>query len=132
MVKVVRTTLSLVVSLVLFSVVALAQAGGNNADKDKNKEHHSRLAKLAFWRHHKNNDKKAKQAQARPAHSKQAHANALQIKPSPAKQAAGKKDQKEEQHASKMSKVHAKKASAATKTTPQEKAQDRTTASLKQ
>ena len=129
--KVVRTTLSLVVSLVLFSVVALAQAGGNNADKDKNKdkEHHSRVAKLAFWRHHKNADKKAKQAQAKPAHSKQAQANALLIKPSPAKRAAGKKDQ--EQHASKMSKVPAKKASAATKTKPQEKAQDRTTASLK-
>ena len=130
--KVVRNTLSLVVSLVLFSVVALAQAASNYADKDKNKEHHSQLAKLAFWRHHKNNDKKAEQAQAKPAQSKQAQANALQIKPSPAKRAAGKKDQKQEQHANKMTKVPAKKASAATKTKPQEKAQDRTTASLKQ
>src|SRR5437870_12616502 len=51
--KAIRTTLSLVVSLVLFSALTMAQPGGNNANKDKNKEHHSRFAKVEFWRHHR-------------------------------------------------------------------------------
>jgi len=48
--KAIRTTLSLVGSLVLFSALTMAQPGGNNANKDKNKEHHSRFTKVAFWR----------------------------------------------------------------------------------
>ena len=131
--KAIRTTLSLVVSLVLFSALTMAQPGGNNANKDKNKEHHSRLAKVAFWRrHHKDADKNAKQAQATQAPSKQAQAKTAQIKPASTKQAAGKKDQKQEQHASNMSKPSAKKAPAANKTKPRQKAQDPKTASLKQ
>src|SRR5947209_1047393 len=132
--KAIRTALSLVVSLVLFSALTMAQAGGND-DKGKNKEHHSRLAKVAFWRHHKDADKKAKQAQATQAPSKQAQAKTAQIKPASTKQAAGKKDQKDqkqEQHASNMSKPSAKKAPAANKTKPRQKAQDPKTASLKQ
>src|SRR5439155_4508214 len=115
--KAIRTALSLVVSLVLFSALTMAQAGGNNADKGKNKEHHSRFAKVAFWRHHKDADKNAKQAQAAQAPSKQAQAKTSQIKP-----ASGKKDQKQEQHASNMSKPSAKKAPAANKTKPRQKA----------
>src|SRR2546422_10464221 len=130
--KAIRTTLSLVVSLVLFSALTMAEAGGHNADKDKNKEHHSRLAKVAFWRHHKHADKNAKQAQATQVPSKQAPAKTAQIKPASTKQAAGKKDQKQEQHASNMSKPPAKKAPAANKTKPRQKAQDPKTASLKQ
>jgi len=134
--KAIRTTLSLVVSLVLFSALTMAQPGGNNANKDKNKEHHSRFAKVAFWRHHwrhhKDADKNAKQAQATQAPSKQAQAKTAQIKPASTKQAAGKKDQKQEQHASNMSKPSAKKAPAANKTKPRQKAQDPKTASLKQ
>jgi len=129
--KAIRTALSLVVSLVLFSALTMAQAGGDKAEKGKNKEHHSRLAKVAFWRHHKDADKKAKQAQATQAPSKQAQAKTAQVKPASAKQAAGKKDQKQEQHASNMSKPSAKKASAANKTKPRQKAQPKT-ASLKQ
>src|SRR5437867_1687551 len=68
--KAIRTILSLVVSLVLFSALTMAQTGGNNANKDKNKEHHSRLAKVAFWRHHKDADKNAKHAQGTPAPDK--------------------------------------------------------------
>ena len=133
--KAIRTALSLVVSLVLFSALTMAQAGGN-ADKGKNKEHHRRFAKVAFWRHHwrhhKDADKKAKQAQTTQAPSKQAQAKTAQIKPASTKQAAGKKDQKQEQHASNMSKPSAKKAPAANKTKPRQKAQDPKTASLKQ
>ena len=116
--KAIRTIVSLVVSLVLFSAITMAQAGVNNTEKDKNKEHHSRLAKVAFWRNHKDADKNAKQATATP--SKQAQA----------KTAPGKKDQKQEQHASNVSKPSSKKAPAANKTKPQQ-AQDPKTASLK-
>jgi hypothetical protein len=133
--KAIRTALSLVVSLVLFSALTMAQAGGNNADKGKtNKEHHSRFAKVAFWRHHKDSDKKAKQAQATQSPSKQAQAKTktAQIKPASTKQAVAKKDQKQEQHAGNMSKPSAKKAPAATKTKPRQKAQDPKTVSLKQ
>ena len=130
--KAIRTTLGLVVSLVLFSALTMAQPGGNNANKDKNKEHHSRFAKVAFWRHHKDADKNAKQAQAAQAPSKQAQAKTSQIKPASTKQAAGKKDQKQEQHASNLSKPSAKKAPAANKTKPRQKAQDPKAASLKQ
>src|ERR1700758_4058807 len=90
--KAIRTTLSLVVSLVLFSTLTMAQAGGNNTNKDKNKEHHSRLAKVAFWRH-KDAGKNAKQAQATPTPSKPAQAKTAQVKSASTKQAAGKKDQ---------------------------------------
>jgi len=130
--KAIRTALSLVVSLVLFSALTMAQAGGNNADKGKNKEHHSRFAKVAFWRHHKDADKNAKQAQATQAPSKRAQAKTAQIKPASTKQAAGKKDQKQEQHAGNMSKPSAKKLPAANKTKPRPKAKDPKTASLKQ
>jgi len=128
--KAIRTTLSLVVSLMLFSALTMAQSGGNNADKDKNKEHHSRLAKFAFWRHHKGADKNAKQAQATQTPSKPAQAKTTQVKP--AKEAAGKKDQKQDQHASNMSKPSDKKAPAANKTKARQKAQDPKTVSLKQ
>src|SRR5437667_8531729 len=121
--KAIRTALSLVVSLGLFSALTMAQAGGN-ADKGKNKEHHSRFAKVAFWRHNKDADKKAKQAQATQAPSKQGQAKTSQIKPASTKQAAGKKDQKQEQRASNLSKPSAKKAPAANKTKPRQKAQD--------
>ncbi len=62
--RAIRTALSLVVSLVLFSTLTMAQPSGNKADKDQNKEHHSRLAKVAFWRHHKDADHKKAKAHA--------------------------------------------------------------------
>jgi hypothetical protein len=129
--KAVRTALSLVVSLVLFSALTMAQPRGNNGNKDKNKEHHSAFAKLAFWRHHKDANKNAKKARAARAPSKQAQAKTAQLKPATAKQ-AGKKDQKLEQHASNVSKPSAKKAPAAHRDKPPDKAQDPKTASLKQ
>ncbi len=125
--KAIRTILGLVVSLVLCSALAMARAGGNNPDKDKNKEHHSRLAKLAFWHHHKGADKNAKQAQVTQAPSKLAQPKTAQIKPASTKQVAGKK-----QHASNTSRTFAKKAPAANKTKPRQKEQDPKTASLKQ
>ena len=129
--KAIRTALSLVVSLVLFSALTMAQAGAN-ADKDKNeKEHHSRLAKAAFWRHHKESVKNTKPSQA-PQASKQTPAKTAQLKPASAKLSAGKNVQKPAQHPSNTSKPSAKKAPAANKTKPQHKTEDRQTASLKQ
>jgi hypothetical protein len=130
--KAIRSALSFAVSLVLFSALTMAQAGGNSADKDKSKQHHSRLAKVAFWRHHKDADKKTKHAQATQAPSEQAQAKTAQIKPASAKQAAGKKDHKQDQHASNRSKPSAEKAPAANKTKPRQKAHDPKTASFKQ
>ena len=124
--KAIRTIVSLVVSLLLFSAMTMAQAGGNSTEKDKSKEQHSRLAKAAFWRHHQDADKNAKQDQA-----KQAQAKTAKVKPASAKQVAGKKDQKQEQQASNVSKPSTKKTPAANKTKPQQ-AQDPKTASLKQ
>jgi hypothetical protein len=109
--KAVRCTLSLAVSLVLFSAVALAQAGGNSGaqEKGKNKEHHSRLAKIAFWRHHDHSDKNTKQAQVKKVQSKLVQAKAAQMKPS-------------------VGKAPAKKVPAAKKARAKEKAHGRTTA----
>ena len=117
--KAIRTTLSLVVALVLFSAVTMAQAAANTKNTE-NKEHHSRLAKAAFWRH-KDANENAKQTKRTQA-SKQSHAKAAQLKPVSAKVSAGKKDQKQVQPAGKVSKPIAKKTPAASKTKPQPKA----------
>ena len=130
--KTIRTIVSLVVSVVLFSAMTMAQAGVNNTEKDNNKEHHSRLAKVAFWRNHKDADKNAKQAPATQEPSKQAQAKTAQVKPASAKQVAGKKDQKQEQHASNVSKPSTKKAPAANKTKPPQAQDDPKAALLKQ
>jgi len=95
------------------------RAENGHKAKGKNKEHHSRLAKVAFWRNHKDADN-AKQAPATQAPSKQAQA----------KTTPGKKDQKQEQ-ASNVSKPSTKKAPAANKTKPPQ-TQDPKTTSLKQ
>src|ERR1700704_4465002 len=130
--KATRTILNLVVSLGLFSAMTMAQAGGKKAEKDKNREHHSPLAKVAFWRHHKDADKNAKPVQATQATSKSAQAKPAQIKPAAAKQVSGKTYQKPEQHTSNVSKSSVKKAPAANKTKPQHKAKDPETTSSKQ
>ena len=129
--KAIRTILSLVVSVALFSAMTMAQAAGNNAEKGTNKEQRSGLAKVAFWRHHKDADKNAKPAQTAHAPSKRAQAKTAQVKPVSAKQVPGNKDQKPELRASNVSKPSTKKAPAANKTKPLQKAQDPKAASSK-
>ena len=121
--KATRTILSVVVGLMLFSALTMAQTGAKNSDKDKNKEHHSRFAKVAFWRHHKDADKNAKPAHATQAPSTQPQAKTAQLKPASAKPAAGKNSQSQ-QHASQMSKPSGKKLSGANKAKAQPKAHD--------
>ena len=117
--KAIRTILTLAVGLLLLSAMTMAQAGGKNTETDKNKQQHSRLGKVAFWRHHQDGDKNAKPAEQGP--SKQAQAKTAQAKPASAKQIAAKTDQKQEQHASNVSKPSTKKApAAANKTKPQD------------
>ncbi len=156
--KNVRNTLSAAISLVLFSALALAQGGGSTSgkDKDKNKEHHSRLAKVEFWHRHKGSHKNAT-GTAKQAKSAHPQPPAAQVKPVSFKH-AGKRDPEREQHASKVNKARTQKASthsvanstipakkhtsiahgsakshpATKKAKPSQKAQDRTTASLKQ
>jgi len=121
--KVTRRILSVVVSLMLLSALAMAQTGAKNSDNDKNKEHHSRFAKVAFWRHHKDADKQVKPGHATQAPSTQPQVKTAQLKPASAKPAAGKNSQNQ-QHASQMSKPSAKKASGTNKTKAQPKAHD--------
>lgn len=129
--KPIRTALGVVVGLMLFSSLAIAQAGSNNVDNNKSPEHHSRLAKAAFWRHHRDSDKdkNAKQVPSAQTPAKQA-VQKPQIKPASAKQATASKDQKQSQHAGNVKMPAAKKAPvtsktpAASKTKPQQKAKD--------
>jgi hypothetical protein len=132
--KTTRTTVCLAVSLALFSALALAETSGN-ANTDKNTpEHHSHLAKAAFWRHHKDANKSAKPAQRPQASSPKTQAKAApaQIKPVSAKVATGKNAQKPAQHANSVTKPSPKKAPVAGKTTPPPKARTPQTVSLKQ
>jgi hypothetical protein len=132
--KTTRTTVSLAVSLALFSALALSETGGN-ANKDKNtQEHHSHLAKAAFWRHHKDANKSAKSVQRPQANSQKTQAKAApaQVKPVSAKVTTGKNDQKPAHHASSVTKPSPKKAPVASKTKPSQKAPTPQTVSLKQ
>jgi len=116
--KAVRNTLNVVFSLVLLNALTMAQPGGNNTNKNKNGGHHSRLAKIAFWRHHKEVDNNAKHAHVTQVPPKQAQSKTAQIKSASAKQSAGKKDEKQQHHANNMSKRSAKKGTTESKTTP--------------
>ena len=58
--KLLKATLIIGISLFLACSLAMGQANGQ-AKKDKSKESHSRLSKVAFWRHHKESPKKAAQ-----------------------------------------------------------------------
>ena len=91
-----RTVRRLVVTALLLSGVAMAQARANNTDNAKSTEHHSKLSKVAFWRHHNAANKNAKQNEAKPATpatSKQAQPKAAQVKPAAAKQSQPSKTQ---------------------------------------
>jgi D-alanyl-D-alanine carboxypeptidase len=117
--KAIRTTVTLAVSLLVFSAMMMARASADNSAKDKNQQH-SRLSKVAFWRHHSDADKNAKKAQAAPASPKLVNAKTAQVKPVAAKQVVGKqvvsrKDQKPKQHSSKVTKPSTKKAPVANK-----------------
>lgn len=149
--RAVRTGLALVISVVLLSALSMAQS---SSDKDTNKQHHSRLAKVAFWRHPKDGGTKQKQAQPNEKSSDN-HAPAAQLKPTSAKTSAAKSpapntNQKQVQHAAVNKKPAAKsisasksvnstkteksasKASTPAKTTPRKKAPAPQAVSFKQ
>jgi len=118
-------------------------AQSSSDDKDNNKPHHSRLAKVAFWRHSKDGGTKQKPAQPNEKSSNN-HAPAAQLKPASAKISAAKSpapspNPKPVQHAavnkkpagkstsasksasSNKTSKSANKASTPTKTTPRQK-----------
>ena len=123
--KTVRTTLSLFLGMALLSAVALAGVNGTAAKKDNKdqKEHHSRLAKAAFWRHH-HNEKNSAKPQAHQSQPKKASVDAPKSTPKAVKeanskhvqknaeQASSKHVQKNATHVSKLSPSSAKKAPA--------------------
>jgi len=135
--KAIRTTLA--VSLAMCSALAMAQAGSNNADKNKIQEHRQ-LAKTSFSRHRNASDKKPKQAQPKQAVPKPATQKA-EMKPASARQPTASKDQRQAVHANNAKKPVARKTSvvktpassktagvskapAASKTKPQQKSQE--------
>lgn len=76
----IRTIQRLAVSALVLSVFATAQAGTNNTSNSKSTEHHSKMSKMAFWRHH-NANKNAKQNQSKPTETKTAQTKTAQTKP---------------------------------------------------
>jgi len=88
-----RTTQRLVMSALLLSTVAMAQAGAKNTNNTKSTEHHSKLSKVAFWRHHNDAKKNAKKDGTPPAASKQSQLKAAQVKPVVDKQTQASKAQ---------------------------------------
>jgi hypothetical protein len=98
-------------SLVLLSGLMMAQPSTNKADKNKSSQHHSKLAKLAFWRHHKDAGNNAK---------------------APSKHAQAKTAPKHEQIASNKGNPSVKRAPATHAAKPAQKAQDSKTDASKQ
>lgn len=127
--KSIRTMMYVAVSLLLFSVMTMAQTAAKNSDKDKTQpQQHSRLSKAAFWRHHSNASKGASNAKVTPASANQTKAKTAQVKPVAAKQVATNKPSKPAQPAA--SKPATKKAPATSKVKSQP-AQESNTAPLK-
>ncbi len=95
-------------SIVLLGILAQASAS-TDKDSKKNDEHHSRLSKAAFWKHHKHQDKAAKPSPATPqkAHTQKAQAQKAQPKTAELKPASAKKTIATK----KQNQAHAKKAS---------------------
>jgi hypothetical protein len=140
--KAARTSFRLVLSIVLLTAVALAHTRANTVDKNRNREHHSRLSKLAFWRGHKGHDKagvaRVNQNKNREQHSRMSKlafwrhhkhgdksAKTAQVNPASLKPAG------QQQARSAAGKGPAKTRSAATRAKPQQTTEERTTA-LKQ
>lgn len=127
--KSIRTMMCVAVSLLLLSAMTMSQTAAKNSEKDKAQpQQHSRLSKAAFWRHHSNDSKNAKNAQVKPASANQTKAKAAQVKPVAAKQVATNKPSKPAQPAA--SKPAGKKAPVAKKAKLQP-AQESNTAPLK-
>lgn len=123
-----RTAQMLAVSALLLGAVAIAQPETNNASNPKSTEHHGRFSRVAFWRHHNDVNKNAKQDQSRtapvkPAAAKESPASKTQVKAVSAKPPASKiaQNQKTTKPAATYSakKTTAKAPSAQPKNSPQ-------------
>ena len=93
--KAIRTILSVAISVVLFGALTMAQSSGSSnqsSDQNKDQQHHSKLSKAAFWRHHKNSDKSAQQKKG--SQKSQTPAKTAQLRPASAKTTTAGNEQK--------------------------------------
>jgi hypothetical protein len=100
--KAIRTILSVAISAVLFGALTLAQSSGisnQNSDQIKDQQHHSKLSKAAFWRHHQNSDKSAQHTKG--SQKSQTPAKTGQLRPASAKTATESNEHKPQGQASK-------------------------------
>ena len=127
-----RNVASVLVCVILLGTLTLAQAGTSNDKNPKNEEHHSRMSKAAFWKHHKHQDKTAKPSPATPkkAQAQKTQSKTAQVKPVSAKKSIGTKKQNQT-HASKSSKPSGKSA-VVVKTKTSQKPSSGQTSSFKQ
>lgn len=129
-----RSVAGVLVSIVLLGV--LAQASASTDKNTKSQEHHSRMSKAAFWKHHKHQDKAAKPSPAKPqkAQARKAQPKAAEVTPVSTKKTTGTKSQKKI-HTSKASKPAGKsagKTAAVAKTSTSEKSANAKTSSFRQ
>ena len=159
--RAVKASFRLVVSILLLTAVALAHTSANNVDKNANRQHQSRLSKLAFWRHkdhrktggsvakvnqNKNREQHSRVSKlafwrhhkdgdtsAKTAQAKHASPNPAQIQTAQTKPApqALAASKKGQQQARHAAGRAPAKTTTASKTKPRQTKEDRTTASLK-
>ena len=122
-----RSVASVLVSIVVLGMLTVAQASASTDKNTKNDEHHSRLSKAAFWKHHKHHDKTAKPSPSMPqeAHTQKVQPKTAQLKPVSAKRSTATKEQNQA-HASKASKPSTGKSVAVTKTTSKKPTNEQT------
>jgi len=119
--------------LVCVAALSVAQASAATEKTTNDQEHHSRVSKAAFWRHHKHQDKAAKPAPAaaQKAESQKSQSKTARFKPVSAKVTTEVNKQKPAS-ASKVTKSSTEKTSAATKTKSSQKTHDGQTSPVKQ
>ena len=128
-----RSVASVLVSIVVLGMLTVAQASASTDKNTKNEEHHGRLSKAAFWKHHKHHDKTAKPSPSmrQKAQTEKVQPKTAQLKPVSAKASTATKE-KNQTHASKASKASTGKSVAVTKTNASKKPKNGQTSSFKQ
>lgn len=129
-----RNVASVLASIVLLGM--LAQAGASTDKNTKDAQHHSRMSKAAFWKHHKHQDKAAKPSPAAPqkAQKQKTQPKTAELKPASAKKTTTAKSQNQvhPKKASKTAGKSAKKPAAVAKTSTPKKPANAQTSSFKQ
>ncbi len=128
-----RNVASVLVSIVLLGL--LAQASASTDKNAKNEEHHSRMSKAAFWKHHKHQDKTAKPspATAHKTEKQKIQPKTAEVKPVSTKKTTPTKNEKKvDAKASKPAGKPAGKTVAVAKTTTSKRPTNAQTSSFKE